>query len=347
MAYPVKRAALCLASLLVILGLATSSAFAAGTIPLSMTQQFDTLGKPLGGGRLFLIQAGTVGAPQNCFQDTGLTIPWPNPITLDAAGRVPQLFCADGSIKVRLTDKNGVQQLVADDVLVIGPSSGGGGGGSVDQTSLLQTGQIIDMYATGIVSGFVRCNGRSIGGPTSGATERANGDTQALFNFLWQQDPNLAVSGGRGASSSADYAANKILTLPDCKGRVRAGLDDMGATAAGRLTSTYFGASATVLGASGGTESKTLITANLPPYTPAGTLSISNGAITINGQSQLIVSGSGSGVGGGGAFGVSGAPLSASQAASTGILVGTAQGGTSTPHAIVQPTLLVTTYIRL
>ncbi|WP_247335317.1 hypothetical protein, partial [Bradyrhizobium sp. CW4] len=26
---------------------------------------------------------------------------WPKPITLDAAGRVPQLFCVDGNIKIR------------------------------------------------------------------------------------------------------------------------------------------------------------------------------------------------------------------------------------------------------
>jgi len=72
-----------------------------GTIPLSMTQQFDVYGKPLAGGQLYLIQAGTVSTPQNGFQDSALTIPLPNPITLDAAGRIPQFFLADGSIKVR------------------------------------------------------------------------------------------------------------------------------------------------------------------------------------------------------------------------------------------------------
>jgi hypothetical protein len=57
-----------------------------GTIPLSMTQQFDVYGQPLAGAKLYLIQAGTVSTPQNGFQDLDLTIPLPNPITLDAAG---------------------------------------------------------------------------------------------------------------------------------------------------------------------------------------------------------------------------------------------------------------------
>ena len=90
----------------------------AGSISLSLSQQFDELGKPLSGGQLFFIQAGTTSSPQNAFQDAALTLPYPNPLTLDSAGRVPQLFFADGQIKIRLTDKRGVQQLVADNKIL-------------------------------------------------------------------------------------------------------------------------------------------------------------------------------------------------------------------------------------
>src|SRR5580765_1329498 len=95
-----------------------------GTIPLSMTQQFDPLGDPLSGGQLYFLVAGSVSTPQNAFKDIALTQAWPNPITLDVAGRVPQLFLADGLIKIRLTDKTGVVQLAADNIQVIGASSG-------------------------------------------------------------------------------------------------------------------------------------------------------------------------------------------------------------------------------
>ena len=96
----------------------------AGTIPLSLTQQFDEFGKPLSGALLYIIQAGTVSTPQQPYQDASLTILQPNPIQLDAAGRVPQFFLADGYIKVRLDDKFGVTQLARDGILVIGPSAG-------------------------------------------------------------------------------------------------------------------------------------------------------------------------------------------------------------------------------
>ena len=80
------------------------------------------------GGLLYFYASGTT-TPQSAYQDSALTIPWPNPITLDSAGRVPQLYFADGAIKIRLTNSAGVVQVAADNILVIGASSGGGGGG--------------------------------------------------------------------------------------------------------------------------------------------------------------------------------------------------------------------------
>jgi hypothetical protein len=186
--------------------LTASSCHAAGTISLSLSQQFDAQGKPLSGCRLYFFQAGTT-TPQNGFQDTGLTIPWPNPMECDASGRIAQFFLADGAIKIRLADKFGNTILAADNLLVIGPSSGGGGGGGVDATTVLSTGDIKVKYGTGPITGFVRANGRTIGNAVSGATERANADTQALFEYLWNSDANLSVSGGRGSSATADFTA--------------------------------------------------------------------------------------------------------------------------------------------
>ena len=95
-----------------------------GTIPLSMTQQFDEFGEPLSGGQLYIFQAGTVATPQNPYHDAALTLVMPNPITLDQAGRIPQFFLADGYIKIILNDVNGITQLAADGILVIGPFGG-------------------------------------------------------------------------------------------------------------------------------------------------------------------------------------------------------------------------------
>src|SRR5262245_12995611 len=151
----------------------------AGSISLSLSQQFDSQGNPLSGGKLYFFQSGT-STPQNAFQDVALTIAHPNPMTLDASGRIAAFYLADGFIKIRLTDKSGVDIIVADGLLVIGPSSGAGGGVSVDATTVLATGDVKAKYGTGSITGFVRLNGRTIGSATSGGTERANADAQAL-----------------------------------------------------------------------------------------------------------------------------------------------------------------------
>jgi len=314
----------------------------AGTIPLSMTQQLDEFGAPLVGGHLYLIQAGTTSTPQNGFQDSALTLPLPNPIILDASGRLPQFFLADGAIKVRLTDVNGVEKLVADGLIVTGASSGGGGGSPVDPTTILTTGDLKHTYGTGVIAGFVRCNARTIGSATSGATERANADTQALFNFLWNGDPNLAVSTGRGASSAADWAANKTIALPDLRGRALAGLDDMGNIAAGNLTATYFGSAATVLGVVGGTQSKILTTPNLPPYTPAG--SVASSVVNFAGA-WLVTDGVVFPIAGGGS---NPRPQGQSTPAISSSFTGTpAPGQISAPLSVVSPMMLISIYIKL
>jgi hypothetical protein len=201
-----------------------------------MTQQFDQYGKPLAGGKLYFFVSGSVSTPQNAFQDSGLTNPWPNPITLDLAGRLPQFFLADGTIKVRLTDKFGVTHLVGDNIAVIGSSSGGGGGGAIPEASIAQTGDLKARYGVGVLTGWCRGNGKTIGNAASSATERAhNTETRALFEYLWNTDPNLIVIPSRGASAAADFDGGKQMTLPDFRGCTLIGMDDMGNTLSGRL----------------------------------------------------------------------------------------------------------------
>lgn len=130
--------------------------------------------------------------------------------------------------------------------------------------------------------------------------------------------------------------------LPDLRGRVVAGVDNMGGSAASRLTSASgFGAGS--LSSVGGAETVTLITANLPAYTPAGT--IANGAITIT---QNANSNNGSSTTGGGGFPIPSsvaATITASQAAST--FTGTAQGGTSTAVNKMPPAICLNFILRI
>jgi microcystin-dependent protein len=55
--------------------------------------------------------------------------------------------------------------------------------------------------------------------------------------------------------------------VPDLRGRVVAGLDNMGGSAASRLTSGGSGITGTTLGAAGGSETHTLTTAQMPSHT--------------------------------------------------------------------------------
>jgi microcystin-dependent protein len=347
----IKRAILALT-----LMIAATVAQAAGTIGYSLSQQLDTTGKPLNGCLLYTIQAGTTSTPQNSYKDTALTLPQPNPMVCDAAGRLPQFFLADGQIKVRLTDRLGVVQVVADNILVIGPSSGGGGGGTVDPTTISATGDVKVAYGTQVITGWVRVNGRTIGSATSGATERANADTQALFQYLWTADANLAVSGGRGVSSIADWTANKAITLPDGRGRVMAGLDDMGNSAAGRLTAAYFGATGgcsgalgTTLGAACGQQSHTLTAAQIP--TLSGT---TNGANTTTSFSYPGTAGTN---GGGTVFSYIAQGAIQANRSNTFIVDVTTPipsltanintAGSGNAHPTIMPTMLITTYIKL
>lgn len=315
----------------------------AGTISLSVSQQFDSLGHPLAGGQLHFYQA-TTSTPQNAFYDLALTLPFPNPYILDAAGRIPQFFLADGFIKIELTDKRGITAIKADNLLVLGPSSGGGGGPSVDPTTIFQTGDLKPRYGTGVHNGWVRANGRTIGNATSGASERANADTQALWIYLYNTDANLAVSGGRTGNALNDYNAGKTIALPDWRGRALAGLDDMGSSPANRLTISYFGAVATVLGAASGGEYHVLNTGELPASPPIDGSTTNNLVLTHSMRGSID---GGTSFGNTFRYGNNTGLSTDFNLVPSGTVTVTGNLGLGAAHPIVQPTGLATIYVKL
>ena len=141
------------------------------------------------------------------------------------------------------------------------------------QGVFIQTGDVKASYATAL-DGWILASGLSIGSPTSGATGRANADVLALYTLLWNNLTNtyLPIQDAygtpttRGVSAAADYAANKRLPLPDLRGSALVGADNMGGTSANRITNAGSGIVGSSLGARGGSETKVLITANLPSH---------------------------------------------------------------------------------
>jgi microcystin-dependent protein len=180
-------------------------------------------------------------------------------------------------------------------------------------------------------SGWVLAAGGTIGSAASGGTTRANDDTATLFAILWALDatlyPILTSAGGassRGASAAADFAANKRMTLPDLRGRVVAGKDNAGGSAASRLTTAKSGVDGVTLGASGGVEEHTLTSTQIPSHSHA--IHFKN-AGTAGSGSGLMRSNAGADDG-----------ASQSFADSTG-------GGAAHPNA--QPTLVANPIIKL
>jgi microcystin-dependent protein len=241
----------------------------AGLWNLSQQQLYDQNGKPMVGAKAYFYLGGTT-TPITVYKAfaLGSVNAHPNPVVTDGFGRWPTVYMdeANGFYRVRVTTAGGVIVFDEDGIPIIGQSGGGGGGGDnpVNPTAVFSTGDLKARYDTDFVDGWVRLNARTIGSATSGASERANADTQALFEYLWHHDNTLVVVGGRGSTANADWLANKQITLPDGRGRVLVGLDTMGNIAAGNV------AAATDLGWIGGEGSHTLIVNEMPSHTHTG-----------------------------------------------------------------------------
>jgi len=121
------------------------------------------------------------------------------------------------------------------------------------------TGMIVPFANTTAPDGWIILTGssavRTIGNASSGA-DRANSDTEDLFAIFWNNMGNTEapVSSGRGSSASADYAANKTITIPETRGRSLIG------------TGTGSGLTARTHGATGGAETHQLTVAELASH---------------------------------------------------------------------------------
>jgi len=200
------------------------------------TPTFSANGQFASGAQAFFYVAGT-STPLVVFADDAFTQALPNPVVADQNGVFQPIYIPYGAYRRRIVDQNGALLSDADNIDNFAPPQSGGTGLVVTQDMVLQTGDPIWRPRVGIMQGFVRMNGNTIGSSLSGASELAGTATTGLFSFLWNNYSNALcpVGGGRGASATADFSANKAIGILSMRGIVPAGLDDMGATAAGVL----------------------------------------------------------------------------------------------------------------
>ena len=212
-------------------------------------------------------------------------------------------------------------------------------------------------------NGWVFASGKTIGNASSNADGRANADCFNLFSLLWNYDGTQAAllqmwdsSGSpvsRGANAIADWNANRAISTPDCRGRARVGRDDMGGSAASRITSAS-GITGTQAGSSGGEQVHQLVVGEMPYHThSSGTLS--TGGVTANHTHTVGTNQSG---GGGGGYvpgsantnGPSAYPSTSAMSADHAHYVtggSTGSQGSDGSHLNVQPTIICNVIIKL
>ena len=224
--------------------------------------------------------------------------------------------------------------------------------------SSLPTGVGMDFHgATLPAGGWVWGNGNTVGNASSGGTNRANADTQALFFQLWNDYPNAILpiqdstgaASTRGATAALDFAANKRMPVPNKRDRVSAGRGNMGGTSdIGLLTSAGSSLDGTVLGNTGGVQNVILAENQLPAHSHAPGTLVANTAgdhahtitpgITGSGTENRITT-----------TATPSTPLATSTAGAHTHTIGgvTAPTGSGVAHTNVQPTLICNYIIKL
>lgn len=361
-------------SLFLVIGTAAYAADTASILPPAKTTFLDQNGKPLTSGTVDFYIPGTT-TRKATWQDAAETNLNTNPVILDAAGRA--IILGSGSYRQVVKDRSG--NIIWDQITASGGSGGTtptlvGDGLAVGSTyswagmvpppnyvfsygqeisrstyvvafaALTSTQSIFCTSGSPIITGLSDTTNFYIGTPVELSCVAAG-----FSNIISKTSTTITLVANANVTTNTNAVifpwgrgnGTTTFNVPDFRGFVPAGNNNMGGTASSNLTTTYFGsADPNSIGAPGGSQSKTLLLGNLPAYTPAGT--IANGAITsiftgTAGQAALTGAGGAQAFAGGG-FASSQVTGTVASSQSASSFTGTAQGGTSTPFSLIQPT---------
>jgi microcystin-dependent protein len=171
---------------------------------------------------------------------------------------------AAGDFLIVQTAEDAIVKVNWDDL----PGIGGGLSNIAEDTSPALGGDL-DLSGSDIIgTGDIQITGGSLC-PTATILLYAGLTEPTGFLFCYGQAVDRTTYARLFAVVSTTYGVGDGATtfnLPDLRGRVAAGQDDMGGVSANRLTGLSGGVNGDTLGASGGSESFTLAEANLPSH---------------------------------------------------------------------------------
>ena len=176
---------------------------------------------------------------------------------------------------------------------------------SADVSSAVPPGTVLATARSSAPTGYLLCDGAAV--------------SRSTYSDLFSA---ISTTYGTGDGSST-------FNLPDLRGRVAVGKDDMGGSAAGNITNTG-NLDGDVLGDTGGLETHALLEAQLPSHTHgSGSLS-GSGGITLGANTGGVNTGAGSAV----------------NAATITISGSTGSTGSNSPHNNIQPSIILNYMIK-
>lgn len=212
-------------------------------------------------------------------------------------------------------------------------------------------------YVSGVTSGIqAQINAVGVGTIPAGSIMAYAGSTEPSgWIFAYGQSLVRASFAALFSAIGTAYgsADGTHFNVPDMRGRAAAGRDDMGGSAASRLTSTTMSADGITLGATGGTQTQTLDTTQIPSHTHTATDSGHTHTIAHThgfGQARndVSVGGSSAALNGGAnnnSFSNTGASSAANSGSSTASVTNSNTGG-GLAHLNVQPTMILNYIIK-